>query len=190
MENTGELPRPHVDDTKIIKDTCDAEVTKTVYKLTTLVVPKVYNKPNSPLCSPGARPVKLVNIIAATATETADTVDSNIIDPAVEDASKTIDLQIPSPENKIEVEVEVQAEVDVYREVQKSSVSNFSIFARLFSPKSSICCTGGMSAGPCYSPFVESAGVDGEKNTVTVTSETAGEDGYKSNSDGEEPSGI
>jgi hypothetical protein len=186
-DNTGDPLKLLADDTQLVKESCDVEVAKTVHKLTNLIVPKVYNKPDSPSCSPGARPVKLANIVAAT----TDTVDSSVIDPVVE-ASNTIDQQIhTSPENIIEVELKIETEVDVHREVQKSSsVTNFFQFARLFSPKTSICCAGAMSVGPCYSPFVDSAGVDGEKNNVTVTCETVGEEGYKSNSDGEDLSGI
>jgi hypothetical protein len=186
-DNTGDSLKLLADDTQLVKESCNVEVAKTTHKLTNLIVPKVCNKPDSPSCSPGARPVKLANIVAAT----TDTVDSSVIDPVVE-ASNTIDLQIhTSPANIIEVELKIETEVDVHREVQKnSSVSNFFQFARLFSPKTSICCAGAMSVGPCYSPFVDSAGVDGEKNNVTVTCETVGEEGYKSNSDGEELSGI
>lgn len=186
-DNTGESQTLHAEDAPTIKESCDVEVTKTIYKPTTLVVPKIYNKPDSPSSSPGARPVKLVNVMA----EAINTVNISTVDPTVEDACDAIDERIyESPNNTTESEIKVEVEVDVQPEVQKSSVSNFSLFARLFSPKTSICCTGAMSAGPCYSPFVESVSADGEKDLVTVTCETVGEEGYKSNSDGDELSGI
>jgi hypothetical protein len=187
-DSTGESPKLLADDAKQIKESCDLEVIKAAYKLPNLIVPKVYNKPDSPIYSNGARPKKHVDIVTAT----FDTVNSSIIDPVIEQPSNTIDLHIhTSPEDTTEVELKVEAEVDVHCEVQKnSSVSNFFHFARLFSPKTSICCTGAMSVGPCYSPFVDSAGVDGEKNNLTVSCETVGEEGYKSNSDREEQSGI
>lgn len=177
-EMQGDMQKPLIDDAQLSKESCDSEGAKAVFKPIVLVMPKVISTPDGPTCTPGPREVISIDSIATT----SDNVDGSIVDGAIED-TYTTDVQIHTSHEMDAADVS---------EVQKSGASNFSLFARLFGPKTSICCTGAMSAGTCYSPFVDaSAGVDGEKRAISAaTCETVGEDGYKSNSDGEELSGI